>query len=59
VQESKKITDCIALIPSHEYKYLIIRISIDIFKHGIRVYMKDKFHAILLPTGDPSTSEYI
>ena len=42
-QESKKINDCIYLAPSHEHCFMAIRLSIDIFRHGIRIYINDKY----------------
>lgn len=52
-QESKKINDGIFLASSIEFNYLIIRLSIDIFRHGIRLYYNDKYETIY-PSGNPS-----
>lgn len=52
-QESKKINDGIFLTSSIEFNYLIIRLSIDIFRHGIRLYYNDKYETIY-PSGNPS-----
>lgn len=57
-QESKKINDGIFLASSIEFNYLIIRLSIDIFRHGIRLYYNDKYETIY-PSGNPSMANEI
>ena len=49
------MTDCLCLVNSEELSYLAVRLSIDIFRHGIRIYHRDKYD-ILLPSGNPSLS---
>ena len=57
-QESKKVNDCLCLVNSEEHSYMAVRLSIDIFRHGIRIYHQDKYD-ILLPSGNPTLSSEI
>lgn len=57
-QESKKVNDCIYLAQSAEHNYFLVRLSTDIFRHGIRVYYKDQYD-VIYPSGNPSLASEI
>ena len=57
-QESKKISDALCLVPSMDHSYLLVRLSIDIFRHGIHVYFGDK-HETVFPSGNPEMATEI
>ena len=52
-QLSRKINDCLCFVESHDFEYLIIKLSIDIFKNGILIYAAD-VNEVLMPSGNPS-----
>ncbi len=38
-QQTKKITEHIFLARSHDFEFMVVRMSIDIFRNGIRVFL--------------------
>lgn len=42
-------------VSSYDFNYMAIRLSIDIFKHGIRIYIADRYQT-LIPSGNPQLS---
>jgi hypothetical protein len=55
-QKSQKISDCLCMVPSVDHNYLVVRLSIDIFRHGIRIYRGDKYETVM-PSGNPALAE--
>lgn len=55
-QQSKRINDHIFLAQSHEHGFLVVRMSIDIFLNGIRVYFANKYESIF-PMSSPLLSD--
>lgn len=46
-QDSKKINDYIYLASNSDFNFLIIQLSIDIFRNGIRIYINDKYKSLV------------
>lgn len=57
-QESKKINDGIFMAPSNLHQFIVLRLSTDIFRHGIRVYFDNKYDTIY-PSGNPTLASEI
>jgi hypothetical protein len=57
-QESKRINDGICLAQSSIHNYMVVRLSTDIFRHGIRIYYDDKYDTVY-PSGNPSLATEI
>lgn len=57
-QESKRINDGIFLTSSNIHKYIVLRLSTDIFRHGIRIYYDDKYDTVY-PSGNPTLAAEI
>lgn len=58
IQETKRITDYIFLASTKDSAYFIIKLSIDIFRNGIRIFYKNE-DMILAHTGDQAILEEI
>lgn len=58
VQQTKRLTDYIFITSTRDSAYFIIKLSIDIFRNGIRVYFKNE-ELILAHTGNEAHLEEI